>query len=109
MWAFLVLFLISPLIVMAIFGLSMGLATLLVPPLLVVGVLVGMWVVVRQRELRILREMRFRRCLKCRYDLSASPEQGMCPECGVEYEGALMERSWRYTYDEVMEADSTRD
>ena len=41
MWAFLVLFLISPLIVMAIFGLSIGLATLLVLPLLVVGVLVG--------------------------------------------------------------------
>ncbi len=41
MWAFLVLFLISPLIVMAIFGLSMGLATLLMPRLLVVGVLVG--------------------------------------------------------------------
>ena len=109
MWAFYVLFLISPVFAMWVFGLSLGLATLFVPPLMLVGALVGTWVVVRRRELKLLRGMRFRRCLVCRYDLSASPEQGTCPECGVAYEGTMLERSWRYTYDEVLEEEGTGD
>jgi hypothetical protein len=109
MWVFYVLFLVSPLLAMMVFGLSIGLATLFVPPLIMVGLLLGTWVVVRQRELRTLRAMRFRRCLICRYDLSASPEEGICPECGVTYEGKMLEKSWRYTYDEVLEAEGTGD
>jgi hypothetical protein len=108
MWLFFVLFLASPVAAMWVLGLSMGMATLFVPPLLLVAALGGTWFFVRNRELKLLRAIRYRRCLKCRYDLSASPDQGTCPECGASYDVTMLERSWRYTYDEVLDVDDAR-
>ena len=52
----------------------------------------------RKRDAREIMQARYRACLRCRYDLSALPPEGECPECGGSYTHAHSERSWRWTY-----------
>ncbi|MFZ4430971.1 MAG: hypothetical protein ACOYPS_11525, partial [Phycisphaerales bacterium] len=37
---------------------------------------------------RLVVRTRGRVCLECGYDLSASPDHGPCPECGIEHDAA---------------------
>lgn len=52
----------------------------------------------RQRDLAGLSDAGYKRCGRCWYDLSGSPEEGRCPECGTPYRLDHLVRVWTYTH-----------
>jgi hypothetical protein len=70
---------------------------LLVPILAyAIGVkLLAAWAIRRDNE-EVLRAG-YRLCTACRYDLSESVPEGLCPECGAAYTHDGLARSWKWT------------
>ncbi len=56
--------------------------------------LVGL-VLLQQRDIQRVRMLGGQVCTDCLYDLSASPSEGNCPECGMPYTKAGVVRRWR--------------
>lgn len=52
----------------------------------------------RFRARRILRAHKFRICARCRYTLDGLPDEGVCPECGENYELTELRRMWQDRY-----------
>jgi hypothetical protein len=60
----------------------------------------------RAWQVRQVKEMGYRLCLRCRYDLRDSPDQGVCPECGDPYEASDLRWVWRVTLGELPDVGS---
>jgi len=54
--------------------------------------------ITRRRSRRLIQSLGFRLCPRCRYDLSASPPDGACPECGRDYTVADLQSLWKSAY-----------
>jgi ssDNA-binding Zn-finger/Zn-ribbon topoisomerase 1 len=50
-----------------------------------------------------LRKSGYRVCPGCRYDLSASPAEGVCPECGATYTPESLRAMWEEAYRKMLE------
>jgi hypothetical protein len=55
-------------------------------------------VLARYAALDMLKRAGFKVCTRCRYDLSAHPDEGTCPECGLSYNASDLESVWRARY-----------
>jgi hypothetical protein len=50
-----------------------------------------------------LRKTGYRVCHGCSYDLSSSPDAGVCPECGQEYTPEQLKEAWEASYKKMLE------
>jgi len=50
-----------------------------------------------------LERVGYKVCPACEYDLSELPDAGTCPECGGEYEPAMLKERWRDIYTKLEE------
>lgn len=87
------------------FGVPMGLLGLGMEPVFAVGAAVllvvatAWWIAsINNRQLYYLRRCDFMVCDRCRYDLRALPDQGLCPECGRPYLASALRATWLRTY-----------
>ena len=60
--------------------------------------LIALGLVERSKTRRLLNETDCRLCLSCRYILTELPDEGVCPECGEEYELNYLRAEWRDAY-----------
>ncbi|MCX5691937.1 MAG: hypothetical protein NTV94_19445 [Planctomycetota bacterium] len=58
----------------------------------------GMQWSMRQR----LRKSGYKICPQCSYDLSASPLEGICPECGFAYSPQILKERWESAYQRML-------
>lgn len=52
----------------------------------------------RRRSKRHIQSLDCRLCPRCRYDLSASPPDGACSECGRAYTDVALRALWKSAY-----------
>lgn len=50
-----------------------------------------------------LRKSGYRVCPSCSYDLGASPDEGICPECGFAYTPQILKDRWETAYQRMLE------
>ena len=60
--------------------------------------LLALHFVERNKTRRLLNETDCRLCLNCRYVLRELPDEGVCPECGEEYELKHLRAEWKDAY-----------
>ncbi len=56
------------------------------------------WIAAHRRSKRLIQALNFRLCPRCRYDLTSSPPDGLCPECGRSYTDADLRNLWCRAY-----------
>jgi len=69
-----------------------------------VGGMAGMWVSYGRRQkwlTKLVEGESGRICLKCGYILSHLPETHHCPECGIPYDIAVVQKHWRSWLDKT--------
>ena len=59
------------------------------------GAGLGICIVKSRRIVRAVRVAGGRLCLRCGFDVSGLPTEGVCPECGVAYSHGESIRKWR--------------
>ena len=59
---------------------------------------IAMFLLERRRTRRLLRQVDYRMCLRCRHVLTGLPDQGACPECGQPYDWWHQRGVWQDEY-----------
>ena len=50
-----------------------------------------------------LRRNGYKVCPACSYDLASSPDEGICPECGLAYSPQMLKERWESAYQRMLE------
>lgn len=54
-----------------------------------------------RRARRLLEDENHLLCLRCRYSLRASGAEGVCPECGIQFDAEQVQAAWNSRYPEM--------
>lgn len=74
------------------------LAAFILGSLLAATITIAIWLSLNRRSKQFIQRINYRLCPRCRYDLTASPPDGACPECGRSYTEADLRSIWRRAY-----------
>lgn len=76
-------------------GPVLGPLLIFLPQFVVTAIIGVVYHSAKRRAARRVRDADGRLCWRCMYDLSASPPQGVCPECGTIYDATELQQRWR--------------
>jgi hypothetical protein len=68
------------------------------------ALIAAIWI--RRRNQKLVKDARFRLCLRCRYSLTDLEPDGVCPECGKAYTAKGLEEGWARTYPALAATDA---